>query len=130
MGIARQVATRSTCPRRQVGSVIVSPDKMAISTGFNGSLRGLPHCDTVGCDMQDSHCVRVVHSEINAIALAARSGVKLDGCTLYCTMYPCLHCFMALATAGIKEIVYQELYKPDRRIMPMAIASNILLRQI
>ena len=57
MDIATVVATRSTCPRKHVGSVIVR-DKTILSTGYNGSVRGLPHCDEVGHMMVDGHCVR------------------------------------------------------------------------
>ena len=73
MNIARQVATRSTCDRKQVGAVIVR-DKTILSTGYNGSIRGLSHCDEDGHLMENGHCVRTVHAEANAIAQAARHG--------------------------------------------------------
>src|SRR5258708_13297504 len=56
MGIAQQAATRSTCPRKHVGAVIVR-DRAVLSTGNNGSIRGLPHCEDDGCVMEDGHCV-------------------------------------------------------------------------
>ena len=62
MNIARQVATRSTCPRKHVGAVIVR-DRTILSTGYNGSIRGLPHCSDVGCLMEDGHCVATVHAK-------------------------------------------------------------------
>ena len=74
MNIARQVATRSTCPRKHVGAVIVR-DRTILSTGYNGSIRGLPHCSDVGCLMEDGHCVATVHAEANAIIQAAKNGV-------------------------------------------------------
>ena len=50
MGLAHQVATRSTCERRHVGSVAVGSDHRIIGTGYNGALPGTPHCDEiVGC---------------------------------------------------------------------------------
>src|SRR5262249_5404100 len=64
MNIAREVATRSTCDRKHVGAVLVR-DKSILATGYNGSIRGLPHCDEVGCLMEDGHCVRTVHAEAN-----------------------------------------------------------------
>ena len=70
MNIARQVATRSTCDRKHVGAVIVR-DRTILSTGYNGSIRGLPHCNDVGHLMESGHCVRTVHAEANAIAQAA-----------------------------------------------------------
>ena len=42
MNIAKQVATRGTCDRKYVGSVIVK-NKTILSTGYNGSIRGMPH---------------------------------------------------------------------------------------
>src|SRR6266516_3458672 len=56
MNIAGEVATRSTCDRKHVGAVIVR-DKTILSTGYNGSVRGLPHCDDVGHDLEGGHCV-------------------------------------------------------------------------
>ena len=73
MNIAREVATRSTCSRKHVGAVIVR-DKTILSTGYNGSIKGLPHCDDAGCDMVDGHCVRTSHAEANAIVQAAKNG--------------------------------------------------------
>ena len=61
MNIAREVATRSTCHRKHVGAVIVR-EKTILSTGYNGSIKGLPHCDEVGCEMVDGHCVRTTHA--------------------------------------------------------------------
>ena len=43
MNIAHQAATRSTCDRKHVGAVIVR-DKTILSTGYNGSIRGMAHC--------------------------------------------------------------------------------------
>ena len=78
MNIARQAATRSTCDRKQVGAVIVR-DKTILSTGYNGSIRGMPHCDDVGHQMESGHCVATVHAEANAIIQAAKNGVRIDG---------------------------------------------------
>ena len=56
MNIAQEVSTRSTCNRKHVGAVIVR-NKTILSTGYNGSIKGLPHCDEVGCEMVDGHTV-------------------------------------------------------------------------
>ena len=66
MNIATEVATRSTCDRKHVGAVIVR-EKTILSTGYNGSIKGLPHCDEAGHEMVDGHCVRTTHAEANAI---------------------------------------------------------------
>ena len=87
MQIAVQAATRSTCDRKHVGAVIVK-DKTILSTGYNGSIRGMPHCDDVGHMMENGHCVATVHAEANAIIQAAKNGAAIDGATIYVTASP------------------------------------------
>ena len=106
MDVAKSVAQRATCPRKSVGAVLVR-DKKILATGYNGSVRGTPHCTDVGCQMVSNHCVRTVHAEANAILQAA---CCLDGATAYCTMRPCYNCFKLLANAGVTRIVYAEEY--------------------
>ena len=113
MSIAAQVATRSTCDRKHVGAVVVR-DKMLLATGYNGSMRGIEHCDDVGHLMQDGHCVRTVHAEANAIVQAARNGVRTEGASIYVTASPCFSCFKLIANAGISRIVFGEFYRDDR----------------
>lgn len=113
MAIARQVATRSTCDRKHVGAVIVR-DRMILATGYNGSLRGLPHCDEIGHLMDGGHCVRTVHAEANAIVQAARSGVRLEGGEIYVTASPCFGCFKLIANAGLARVVFGEFYRDER----------------
>ncbi len=113
MSIAEIVATRSTCPRKSVGAIIVK-DKNILSTGYNGSIRGLPHCTEVGCMLENGHCVRTIHAEANAIIQAARHGVKIEGATIYITASPCWNCFKLIANSGIKRIVFKEFYRDER----------------
>ena len=113
MNIATEVATRSTCDRKFVGAVIVR-DKTILSTGYNGSIRGLPHCLDVGHLMEAGHCVATIHAEANAIIQAAKNGVMIDGGTIYVTASPCWICFKQIANAGLRRIVYGEFYRDDR----------------
>lgn len=113
MGIAAQAATRATCPRKHVGAVIVR-DRAVLSTGYNGSLRGLSHCEDVGCVMEDGHCVTTVHAEANAILQAAKNGIPIDNAELYTTASPCWPCFKMIANAGIRKIYYGEFYRDER----------------
>ncbi len=113
MAIAKQVATRSTCDRKHVGAVIVR-EKTILSTGYNGSVRGLPHCDDVGHLMENGHCVRTVHAEANAIAQAARNGVSVRDGEIYVTASPCFNCFKLIVNAGITKIFYGEFYRDTR----------------
>jgi len=118
MDIAAQVATRATCDRKHVGAVIVR-DRTILSTGYNGSIRGMPHCDEVGHMMENGHCVATVHAEANAILQAAKNGVRIDGATLYTTASPCWPCFKLIANSGCVRIVYGEFYR-DPRIFEVA----------
>ena len=118
MNIARQVATRSTCDRKHVGAVIVR-DKTILSTGYNGSIRGMPHCDDVGHDIDGGHCVATIHAEANALLQAAKNGVRIEGAELYTTASPCWSCFKLIANAGIRTIYYGEFYR-DRKSLAVA----------
>ncbi len=113
MRIAEEVASRATCDRKHVGAVIVR-DKSILATGYNGSIRGLPHCDEDGHMMEDGHCVRTIHAEANAVIQAARNGVRIDAATTYVTASPCWGCFKMLANAGIAKIVFREFYRDPR----------------
>jgi dCMP deaminase len=125
MTIALQVATRATCDRKHVGAVIVR-EKSLLSTGYNGSIRGLGHCDEEGHLMDNGHCVRTVHAEANAIAQAARNGVRIDDSSIYVTASPCWICFRLIANAGISRIVFGEFYR-DQRIHEFSQACGIKL---
>lgn len=115
MAIAKQVATRSTCDRKHVGAVIVK-DKTILSTGYNGSIRSLSHCDDVGHMMDHNHCIATVHAEANAIIQAAKNGVCIDNAEIYTTASPCWSCFKLIANSGIQKIYYGEFYRDTRSI--------------
>ena len=128
MNIAKQVASRSTCDRKHVGAVIVR-DRTILSTGYNGSIRGMPHCDEVGHMMENEHCVATIHAETNAVLQAAKNGVMVDKGEIYITASPCWPCFKMLANAGIKKIYYGEFYR-DERIFDVAKKLGIELVHI
>jgi dCMP deaminase len=128
MAIALQVASRSTCDRKHVGAVIVR-DRMILATGYNGSIRGIAHCDDEGHLMEDGHCVRTVHAEANAIVQAARNGVRLEGADIYVTASPCFGCFKLIANAGIRRIAFHEFYR-DERIYRLCDELGIALEHI
>ena len=108
MGAALLAAQRSKDPKTKVGSCIVDPDGVILSTGYNGFPTGISDTfgnwskepDTFGAIKHDY----VVHSEINAILNA--SGKSLKGATIYTTLFPCKECAKAIIQAGIKKVVY------------------------
>jgi dCMP deaminase len=113
MNIAREVGTRATCDRKHVGAVIVR-DRCILATGYNGSVRGLEHCDDAGHMMEDGHCVRTIHAEANAIIQAARNGTGINAAGIYVTASPCWICFKMVVNAGINRIVFGEFYRDER----------------
>jgi dCMP deaminase len=103
LAIAETVARKSKDPRCQVGAVIVSPDKVLLSTGFNGLARGVFDDEEILAD-SDEKLKWICHAETNAILNAARTGVALKDCSLFVNKFPCLGCCNAIVQAGIKRI--------------------------
>lgn len=123
LNIAKVVATRSTCNRRQYGAVLVKGDKI-IATGYNGSARGESNCCDVGACWRELHginhgeryekCV-AIHAESNAIAQAGR---EAEGATLYLAGFengkpiiakPCEMCERLIKNAEIAEVVTSDV---------------------
>lgn len=126
MEITEMVASRSTCDRAFVGCVIVNMDNRIVSTGYNGSVSGNPHCLDVGHTMRDGHCIATIHAEMNALLYCAREGISVKGCKAYVTHFPCLNCTKALIQAGIKEIYYKEDYRVDEYAVELLEKNNII----
>jgi dCMP deaminase len=108
--VASLVASRSTCPRKHVGAVLVR-DKRIVASGFNGSLPGQPHCDDVGCLIINGGCTRTLHAEANVIMQAARFGIPTEGATLYVNISPCVACAKLIVGAHIARVIYRDLYR-------------------
>ena len=125
MSIAFLAASRSSCDRLHVGSVLVK-DTHIISMGYNGFLAGVPHTSIV----RNNHEQATVHAEQNAISDAARRGVSVDNATAYITHYPCINCAKILAASGIKKIVYHSDYKNDEIVNEIYKDTNIVIQQI
>ena len=117
MDIAKQVAARSNCMKRQVAAVIVA-DKRIISTGYNGTPRGVKNCNEGGCprcngfsesgrNLEECLCS---HGEENAIVQASYHGIAIRDATLYTTYSPCLMCSKMIINAGIRKVVFYEAY--------------------
>lgn len=129
MSIARQVSTRATCDRKHVGAVIVR-DRRILTTGYNGSVPGTPHCDDLGHLIEDGHCVRTNHAEANAIAQAASEGIRLQGSTIYTTAFPCWPCARLIFSVGIKNVVFSDRYNIHPQVGLMASFIGATLTQL
>ena len=116
--ICKQFAEFSTCMSRKVGCVIASDAGHIISTGYNGAPRRTRHSCDAGCFCQDparesgtfQERLRCSHAEMNAIAQAAYEGVSTRDARIYCVTFPCSFCCKAIIQAGIRKVVYEELY--------------------
>ena len=118
LGIAKAVAARADCRRRQVGAVVVDVEKRIASTGYNGSYPGGPSCLAGDCPRAFSTVVpgssydtgpgtcHAVHGELNAILFADRE--RLRGATLYITDEPCNGCAKHIRSTPISRVVWPE----------------------
>lgn len=134
--IAHVVSRRSNCLRRQVAAVVVR-DRRIISTGYNGTPRGIRNCIDGGCPRcaGDSasgenlgECI-CAHAEENAIVQAAFHGISILGGTLYSTLSPCLLCCKMIINAGVTEVVFEQEYQFSRQARGMLHEADILCRQ-
>jgi len=126
MDMAKLASRRATCDRAHVGCVIVL-DNRVVSTGYNGSLPGTPHCDDAGHLMHEGHCIRTVHAEGNALADAASRGAAVKGATAYCTHAPCPYCLKLLLAAGIVRVVYAAAYGDMSASEALCVASGVMM---
>ena len=105
--MAQQWATNSYAIRLNVGCLIVKNDQI-ISDGFNGTPAGFENI----CEDADGVTkTYVLHAEANAITKVARSNNSSEGATLYITASPCLDCAKLIIQAGIRRVVFNELYR-------------------
>ena len=137
MKIAQVVAVRGNCSRRQVAAVIVK-DCRIISTGYNGTPRGIKNCFDGGCprcssDTPSGHdlgsCV-CCHAEENAIVQAAYHGISIKDATLYTTFSPCLLCSKMIINSGIKEVVYHQEYTIANQAFDLLHEAGVIVRPL
>lgn len=142
--IAATVAKRSTCSRRNNGAVIADSRGVVLSTGYNGSLAGFPHCDhececgkgLLGMDEHEwdcpahlnNGCTIAVHAEANAVYFAARNGISTQGAIMYCTTEPCVKCAEAIIQSGISEVAYSNEYR-DHSGLDLLTKANIRIHK-
>ena len=110
MTMAYLVAIRGSCPRRQVGSVLVKNGR-PVSAGYVGSIPHSPHCDEVGCEIVNGRCLRTIHAEVNCLSQAGRLGIVTTGTLLYTTDFPCLACQKQILASGIAIVYYHREYQ-------------------
>jgi len=159
MQMAVNMAKLSTCARVQVGAVLVIDDRPLLS-GYNGSPRGHQHCIDIFQEKYEKYCrsnkepisiftfkdfmslpeikdehgkfsrLHEVHAEINIIGQAAYKGLSTKGGKLYVTCSPCNDCCKSILTAGIKEVVFKDLYDRETEGLEILAQSKVLIRQL
>lgn len=136
MDIAHVVARRGNCSRRQVAAVIVR-DRRIVSTGYNGTPKGIKNCHEGGCERCASDvpsgnslgdCI-CCHAEENAIVQAAYHGISVKDGVLYCTISPCLMCTKMIINAGISEVVYEKEYHFNDQAKALFAEAGVACRQ-
>ena len=137
MDIALVAASRSNCSRRHVAAVLVR-DRRIISTGYNGTPRGVKNCSDGGCPRCNSNtpsghglgdCL-CSHAEENSIVQAAYHGISVKGSTLYTTFSPCLTCAKMIINAGIVEVVYHKRYSIDDVSTALLKEAGVIVRPL
>ncbi|SEO63987.1 dCMP deaminase [Paenibacillus sophorae] len=137
MDIAFMVSTRSRCPRRHVGAVLVQGKKL-LGTAYNGAPMGVPDCSEEGCMISEQYeleivdgaetmvkkqrCIRTIHAEQNLLLFTDR--IDREGSTVYVTDEPCWTCANMLANSGVAEIVYHRSYPKDTEKVRLMMASK------
>ncbi len=107
LAMANIWAQNSYCKRRKVGALLVK-DQMIISDGYNGTPSGFENV----CEDDEGYTKwYVLHAEANAITKVAKSNNSSQGATLYVTTSPCPECSKLIIQAGIKRVVFKDLYR-------------------
>ena len=137
MDIAHTVARRGNCSRRQVAAIIVI-EKRIISTGYNGTPRGVRNCFDGGCERCASNapsgtdlttCI-CCHAEENAITQAAFHGIRLRDATIYVTISPCLTCAKMIINSGIVEVIYGGDYAFNEQTRKLFAEAGVKCRKL
>lgn len=136
---------RSSCERIKVSAIIIKNGRI-ISTGWNGTPSGQVHCNDYFAkkyrgkdpytvmgfsDEHKEYSQRYeIHAEQNAIAYAARNGIKTEGTTLYISISPCLDCAKLICSAGIEKVFYFKEYDRDNRGIDFLLENNIMCEEL
>lgn len=109
------VSELSTCNRRKVGCITTDENGIILSTGRNGTPRGLEHCNSSMCGTnhesgKNLDSCMAIHAEINALLFCPDIN-KIH--TIYVTTSPCVSCMKAILNTSCKVIVYRDDYTEE-----------------
>jgi dCMP deaminase len=108
--IAFAMAGRGTCDRLRTATIICDKNNHIVGSGYNGSLPGDPHCDDVGHEMSEGHCIRTNHGEENAIFNCYETE-RIEGGTVTVIGTPCHGCAKKIARFKPARIRYIGKYE-------------------
>lgn len=134
--MAQLVAEWSEDQSRKVGAVIIGSAHEVRSTGYNGLPRGInSDVEMRHSKINNEKYLWFEHAERNAIYNAARSGVALEGCEIYTTLFPCSACISAIIQTGISTLSTYAPPKDDPRFdrsfevaIELIVEANLTLR--
>ena len=158
MELAHNMAKLSTCSRVNVGAILVLEGRPVLS-GYNGSPSGHRHCRDIYLEKYQKYIESVggktnftfedymrlpevredhgkfsrlheVHAEINIISQAAYKGLSVKGGKLYITHSPCNDCCKSILTAGISEVLFENLYDRETEGIQILLQSGINVTQL
>lgn len=148
MAFAEAIAKESKCISHKVGCVLVDPEGRVVAHGYNGTPSGQEHCcdyhtekfghivyvgDKLCTQQRTAHrewsLANEIHAEANAVAYAARSGRAVEGSVAYCTLSPCTDCQKLLVAAGVKKVVYKEMYDVNPDGLDFLTRNGIIVEQ-
>ena len=110
LATAKLFGELSYCVKAKVGAVIAK-DGRILATGYNGTVSGHDNCCEIEIDGVLKTSPFTVHAEQNVISYCAKNGIPTDGATMYITLSPCQLCAKLIVQAGIKRVVFLDLYK-------------------
>jgi dCMP deaminase len=117
---------------------VIAKDRRIISTGYNGTPRGVRNCYEGGCPRcatdapsgsNLSECI-CSHAEENAITQAAYHGIALRGASLFCTLSPCLTCAKMIINAGLQEVVFESEYEFNEQTRELLHEAGVRYRKL
>lgn len=109
METAESVAKNSHDVETKVGGLLVGKQGELILASYNGFVIGADD-DSLPKTRPEKYPI-LIHCEANAIYQAARRGISIDGCSMVCTLSPCVSCCRALWQSGVRTIYFKEFYR-------------------
>ena len=113
--MASEWSQLSKAKRKKVGCLIVK-DGQIISDGYNGTPAGYDNTCEYETRFGYETKPEVLHAESNALMKLAKSTNSSKDSTIYLTMSPCFECTKLIIQAGVKRVVYSEIYRIEKGV--------------